>query len=367
MKLCHTILIILFRHASAHGGHHHGHDDHDHNHGGNPNLRRNLNDFDSPPGAANGHCKRGEPTFAIGGVTYDCEADFNAKGGQCHTPDQTPEQAAVAAADFKLWKETKKGGSKGKGKGSGTRGRRLSGCTGDDCAGFDAGKIVTIPVHFHIFHNRNDGIEYTCTGSYETGFQDGAGDCNYIQDQIRQINKGFRGIAVDGHGAYHEDTQFQFCLASSNDLFDASAYNNRKALSDRGGYKSTFRVGQMETFNVWVNKAGGYLGYAQFPTSSFSTSDGVVLLNDSVSILHLHRSCFCILKKRLESRIQSVLTIIILNSSLLHRCPVEMLASTVLAILSLMKLVTGLDFIIRFRGGVVARPEIIKTEHQAVQ
>jgi hypothetical protein len=287
MKFHHALSLILFHHASAHRGHHHhhhGHDDHNHDHTDSNNLRRNLNVFDSPPGAAKGHCKGGEPTFTIGGVTYDCEADFNAKGGQCHTPDQTPEQAAVARADFEMWKEMKKGGN-GKGKGGGTRGRRLSGCTGVDCAGFDAGKIITIPVHFHIFHDGTTGLKYTCTGSYDTGFQDGAGNCKYIQDQIKQVNKGFGGIPVDnggnGYGQYHEDTQFQFCLASANNIAGAT-YNSKGAYNDRGSYKSSFRVGKMETFNVWVNKAGGYLGYATFPGSNFATDDGVVLLNDSM-------------------------------------------------------------------------------------
>lgn len=41
-------------------------------------------------------------------------------------------------------------------------------------------------------------------------------------------------------------------------------------------YKATHRVGQLESFNVWVNQAAGYLGYA-------TTTDGVVLLNDLVS------------------------------------------------------------------------------------
>ena len=63
----------------------HGHENHnDHNH-----LRyRNLGNPFSPPG----QCKDGVEAYTVGGVTYECEADFNEKGGQCRTANQTPGQ-----------------------------------------------------------------------------------------------------------------------------------------------------------------------------------------------------------------------------------------------------------------------------------
>lgn len=276
-----SALSLLVSPGSAHPGHHHHHR-HEEEH---TQSLRNLNLF-SGGGPANGHCKDGEPSFTVGGVTYECKADFNAKGGNCRTPDPTAEEMVKAKADFDWWKEQKTNKGKGNTRGAGS-GRRLGGCTGADCAGFDSGKVITIPTHFHVFHSSNDGIRYTCEGSYDAGFvagAGGAGNCKYVQDQIKAINKGFRGVAVDGFGQYHADTKIQFCLASSNNLYDSSAYNNAGAYADSGStYKSTHRVGRMETFNVWVNKAGGYLGYATFPGSSFLTDDGVVLLNDSVS------------------------------------------------------------------------------------
>ena len=67
----------------------HGHGNHnDHNH-----LRyRNLGVGNGNPFSPPGLCKDGDETYTVGGVTYECEADFNEKGGQCRTANQTPGQ-----------------------------------------------------------------------------------------------------------------------------------------------------------------------------------------------------------------------------------------------------------------------------------
>jgi hypothetical protein len=46
--------------------------------------------------------------------------------------------------------------------------------------------------------------------------------------------------------------------------------------------KRALDEGGMESLNIYVNTAGGYLGYAYFPTSNDSIYDGVVILNDSM-------------------------------------------------------------------------------------
>ena len=110
----------------AHGNNSHSHDyDHNHDHDGHGHrqLRR------PPGGDPAGQCKDGDPTFEVGDKTYACEAEFNAAGGQCKTPDRMPEEQAEDAQVFQSWLE-KKAKAKGKGKGL-LDDRRLGGCSGD--------------------------------------------------------------------------------------------------------------------------------------------------------------------------------------------------------------------------------------------
>lgn len=235
-----------------------------------------------------GQCKDGDPTFQVGGKTYACEADFNEKGGQCRTPDRTAEEQAEDAEVFQQWLE-KKGKAKGNGKGNSKAKdlfdrRRLGGC-GGDCVDWDGGQIITIPVSFHIFHNGNDGKQFTCKYSQGSGFTElPGGDCNYVKEQIRVLNKGFAGVQQDNVPAlYRDDTRIQFCLVGANDVRPADEYDNSGYYNDSGNtYKGIFRTGEMETLNVWANQAQGYLGYATFPGNSFTTNDGVVLLSKSM-------------------------------------------------------------------------------------
>ena len=141
-------------------------------------------------------------------------------------------------------------------------------------------------MNFHIFHAGLTGKQFTCKYVQGTGFTElDDGSCDYVKDQIEVLNKGFAGVNVDNlNTLYNDNTKFQFCLQGANDVRPSLAeYDNSGYYNDSGSYKSTFRRGQMETLNVWVNTAGGYLGYATFPTPNFSSSDGVVLLGTSVS------------------------------------------------------------------------------------
>ena len=65
-------------------------------------------------------------------MTYECQADFNEKGGQCRTAPQTEEQKIKFDKDFAQWKKDKneqKEGNKNK------NGRQLDGCGSSGCAG----------------------------------------------------------------------------------------------------------------------------------------------------------------------------------------------------------------------------------------
>ena len=111
-------------HDHDHEDHHHHHH-HNHRHG----LRRNLvsgqnGNLFTPPGK----CKDGDESFTVGGVTYECQDDFNEKGGQCRTAPQTEEQKIKFDKDFAQWKKAKKE-QKGK------KGRQLDGCGSSGCAG----------------------------------------------------------------------------------------------------------------------------------------------------------------------------------------------------------------------------------------
>ena len=148
--------------------------------------------------------------------------------------------------------------------------------------------MITIPVSFHIFHNGNTGKEFTCKYTQAGGFEElPGGNCQYLKDQMLSLNKAFAGIKQDNQPtAYNDDTRFQFCLVDANGVRPVAEYDNSQIYNDsNNNYKATFRTGEMETLNVWVNTAGGYLGYATFPTANFNTRDGVVLLNTSVSTM----------------------------------------------------------------------------------
>lgn len=122
-------------------------------------------------------------------------------------------------------------------------------------------------MNFHIFHDGADGKKFTCKYSESNGFEElPDGDCEYIKEQMRVLNRGFGGLVQDFQPTiYNEDTKFQFCLQGANDVRPIAEYDDNNLYNDANGddsYKAIFRRGGMETLNVWVNLAQGYLGYA---------------------------------------------------------------------------------------------------------
>ena len=200
------------------------HQDHDrvqphrHNNLREGHLQRRLGTFDSngvgndgtPPGLDNnpGHCKEGDPEFIVGGVTYECEEEFNEMGGQCRTQDLTEEEKAQAREDFEKWKKEKSNNGNGT-KRDGSR-KLAEGC--GDCVDWD-NQVITIPTWFHVIHDGNKGKEFTY-GENE----------HYINNQIKVMNDAFRGRGRNStyspypgrsYDPYDEadiDTKIQFCL-----------------------------------------------------------------------------------------------------------------------------------------------------------
>ena len=99
------------------------------------------------------------------------------------------------------------------------------------------------------------------------------------------MNQGFRGRLDTTFNQFtadfpRGDTNIQFCIDGVTNSDDRAAYADRtRAVSQM---KGALDVGGMETLNIYVTSAGGYLGYAYFATPNDKNNDGVVLLNDSM-------------------------------------------------------------------------------------
>lgn len=276
--------------TDAHGHHHHHHE-HDvdaidgsdgspHSHLRRLGLFSSSSATDATTSSVN-PCLAGDKSYTIGGVKYKCEKEFQQMGGNCRTPDQTKEKKAKSDEDFKLWEEIK--ANKGqKKKNDDARHRNLGGC--GSCVDWDT-QVITVPTYFHVIHSGTTGRQFTYDGYDES-------NPAYIQNQIKVMNKGFRGegqnsgyplngnILSKGRSTtpYASDTKIQFCLLGTTATDNSNWYND----NDVNGMKSNLDVGGMESLNVYVSTAGGYLGYAYFPTSNDSVYDGIVLLNDSM-------------------------------------------------------------------------------------
>jgi len=266
-----ALLLLMANLAYGHDRHHHGDHRHHHDEFESNNTRR-LGLFDGPV------CQDGDPTYTVGHVTYQCVFDFEERGGNCRSPDRTTDEKIVDDEDFEFWKEVKKG-KKGKSRKLTRTGRNLGGC-GVDCVDWDR-TIITVPTVFHVIHDGKDGEKYAY-----------AENPRYIEDQIKVMNLAFRGKegmfpkyyrndserSYPGYKEEDSDTRIQFCLQETTQT------NNRRYYDDdmEKEMKQDLRVGGMETLNVYVNTAGGYLGYAYFPESKDSVFDGVTLLNDSL-------------------------------------------------------------------------------------
>lgn len=126
-------------------------------------------------------------------------------------------------------------------------------------------QVITVPVNFHIFHDGETGKQFTCKYSETGGFEVPAGgNCEFVKDQMRVLNRGFRGVIQDDQPtSYNDDTKIQFCLQGANDVRPLAEYDDNSLYDDANNeYKQTFRRGGSETLNIWVNLASGALGYA---------------------------------------------------------------------------------------------------------
>ncbi len=130
--------------------------------------------------------------------------------------------------------------------------------------------IFQIPVVFHIIR-RTDG-----TGEITD---------DLIRSQIDILNEDFRAIP-GSLGAPGTDARIEFYLATQdpdgNPTTGINRVSNNTWYNDGGNFKSSLRWDTNRYLNIYTNSAGGALGYATFPSSVGSSSDGVVLLWSSV-------------------------------------------------------------------------------------
>jgi hypothetical protein len=124
-------------------------------------------------------------------------------------------------------------------------------------------QTYTIPVVFHIIHKR-----------------DGTGNISdlRVRDQVSVLNQDYGAIAgSSGEKGYN--TKIQFKLAGITRTANDNWFNDR----DERGFKQALGWDQTRYLNVYVNSAGGYLGYAYLPQEDAGdVYDGVVVLYEAV-------------------------------------------------------------------------------------
>ncbi|MCP4219497.1 MAG: hypothetical protein GY765_32985, partial [bacterium] len=119
---------------------------------------------------------------------------------------------------------------------------------------------LTIPIVFHIIH-RTDG-----TGNISD---------QRINDQVQVLNEDF-GALSGSPGADGYDTKIRFELAGITRTANNTWYGDTGELT----YKGALGWDQSRYLNVYLNTAGGILGYAYFPQDyAGDVRDGVVLFN----------------------------------------------------------------------------------------
>ena len=260
-------VVCGMRLAIAHGEHEHHHDRARHNHNGRSETNK-------------------ERKFTVGGVVHESREDFFRWGGKCQSPQRTPKEEARVNDDFKTWKETKEKRKMG-GLNAEWEGRRLAGC--DDCVRWTE-QIITVPVHFHVIHDGNTGINYTY-GS----------DRSYIERSIKALNFGFQGItnpeftpysspnlfdvlepsrSYGRYNATEADSKIRLCLAGTTTTNSATWYYAGPHSVEASAMKQALHVNGPETLNVYVSQLGGYFGHATMPPPNEPNKDGVVILNE---------------------------------------------------------------------------------------
>ncbi len=114
---------------------------------------------------------------------------------------------------------------------------------------------VNIPVYFHVITDGSKGTAAT----------------SRVAAQMKVLNDAYAKSA------------FSFSLVSSDVTNNASWYNGLVQGTQERAMKAALRKGDMGDLNIYsANLGNDLLGWATFPTSSYSSTDGVVILDESM-------------------------------------------------------------------------------------
>lgn len=124
-------------------------------------------------------------------------------------------------------------------------------------------QTYTIPVVFHIIH-KTDG-----TGNISD---------QRVRNQVSVLNQDY-GAITGSLGEKGYNTKIQFKLAGITRTANNNWFNDQ----DERGFKQALGWDQNRYLNVYLNSAGGYLGYAYLPQEDAGdVYDGVVVLYETV-------------------------------------------------------------------------------------
>ena len=170
--------------------------------------------------------------FTFNGIRYASHQSFIESGARCST--KQPDAIEAEELDNKIAATMKK------------RGKALG--------------SVQVPVYFHVI-NRGPGIE------------NGDIPVSMIREQMRVLNEGFA------------NSGFQFNLVEVDRTTNAAWFNMAPGTEAELQAKTALQKGGNDALNIYTSLAGGYLGYAYFPSILETTSrvlDGVVVLYSSL-------------------------------------------------------------------------------------
>ena len=190
------------------------------------------------------------------GVDYISQLAFVQSGKRCHAPNLTPEQSQANEDRVNMILDemgfdalnrrfrTAKGGNGGGPGGGGS----------SPCGDFNPPSI-SIPIAAHVIHDGNNGYLNE----------------SKVNRQINVLNGAFNGSG------------FSFYLASIDWTDNAAWYTMSPNSGAERQAKSALSVDSNTHLNMYfASPGGGILGWATFPSSSGSTDDGVVILNESL-------------------------------------------------------------------------------------
>ena len=134
-----------------------------------------------------------------------------------------------------------------------------------------AGRIVAIPLYFHVIY-KSDGTGYITR--------------QRINDQIAVLNDDFGGTSLGGNSGF--DTTIQFELMGVNYVENDEWYTDAGP-NDVSEFKASLAQSPERYINIYTNDSGraatgeGILGYATLPPGSAgSRDDGVVMLHSTI-------------------------------------------------------------------------------------